>query len=136
MTRRLTAALVSFLICTGCASKKPLYHWGSYEDDLYAMYKKPEKSKEYQETLRLIMETCDKSGQRVPPGIRAEYGYCLYKEGKLDEAVVYFKKERDAWPESVYLMNTLIASVERLKTDGDVDKVAPVAEPARPTSED
>lgn len=134
---RVWIAILAFLfVCTSCASKKPLYYWGGYEDNLYAMYKKPEKSKEYQETLRRILERCDESGQRVPPGIRAEYGYCLYKEGKLEEAIAYFKKERETWPESVYLMNTLIASVERLKTGNGGDKVAPSAEPARPTSEE
>jgi len=136
MTKVLIVILAFSVICTSCASRKPLYDWGDYEDDLYAMYKNPEKSKEYQETLRLIIERCDERGQRVAPGIRAEYGYCLYREGKLDEAIVYFKKERETYPESFYLMNTLITSVERLKVDRDSNKEEPVAKPDRPMSED
>ena len=132
---RVRIAILAFLVvCTGCATQKPLYHWGHYEDDLYGMYKKPENSKEYQETLRMIIERCEEKGRKVPPGIRAEYGYCLYKEGKLDEAIACFRKERELWPESYALMNTLIVNVEKLKSAEDFDEEAAVTKPARPAS--
>lgn len=136
MMRAWIAVLALSVLCASCATRKPLYHWGGYEDHLYAMYKNPEKAKEYQETLRLIIERCDEKGQRVAPGMRAEYGYCLYREGKLEEAIACFEKERETWPESVYLMNTLIASVERLKSARDSKSDAPAAQPASPASED
>ncbi len=136
MMRTLISILAFAVVCTACTSKKPLYHWGKYEDNLYGMYKNPEKSKEYEETLRLIIDRCDEAGQKVAPGIRAEYGYCLYREGKLDEAITSFKEEREAWPESAYLMNALIANVERLKAGGNSKETAPAATPAGPASED
>lgn len=130
---RVSIVILSFLVvCTGCATQKSLYPWANYEDDLYGMYKNPEKSKEYQETLRIIIERCDEKGQKVPPGIRAEYGYCLYREGKLDEAIASFKKEREIWPESYVLMNTLIGNVEKLKSPKEIDEEALAAEPAVP----
>ena len=131
------AILAVFVVCTGCVTQKPLYQWENYEDDLYGMYKRPEKSKEYQETLRIIIARCDEKGQKVPPGIRAEYGYTLYREGKLDEAIYHFKKERELWPESYVLMNTLIVNVEKLKAAKEMDEEAAGAEPAaRPAAED
>lgn len=127
-----TAILVFLVVCTGCATKKPLYQWAGYEDDLYQMYKKPEKAAEYQETLRIIIERCDEKGQKVPPGIRAEYGYCLYREGKLDEAIASFRKERELWPESYVLMNTLITNVEKLKAANKTDEEFAPPETADP----
>jgi len=125
--------LAFLVVCTGCATQKPLYQWGDYEDDLYGMYKKPESAKEYQETLRIIIERCDETGQKAPPGVRAEYGYGLYKEGKLEEAIASFKKERELWPESYVLMNTLITNVEKLMAAKQVDdEEAAATEPAAP----
>jgi hypothetical protein len=132
---RISIAILAFLVfCTGCATRKPLYQWADYEDDLYGMYKKPEKAKEYQETLRIIIERCDEKGQKVPPGIRAEYGYCLYREGKLDDAIALFKKERELWPESYVLMNTLIGNVEKLKSAKEIDEEDLAVEPAVPAA--
>jgi hypothetical protein len=138
MTRLLIASAVIAAACAaGCAYQKDLYHWDSYEDDLYASYKNPERSKQYHETLRRIIQRSEERGWKTPPGIYAEYGYCLYVEGKLDEAIACFEKERSLWPESAVLMNTLIGNVARIK--GDRDAVPPggaVAEPAPAASED
>ncbi len=134
--RASVAILAVWVVCAGCATQKSLYRWGNYENSLYAMYKHPEKVKEYQEALRLIIERCEKAGQKVPPGIRAEYGYSLYREGRLEEAVASFKKERESWPESYVLMNTLIANVEKLKASRDADGETAKSEPSPAATED
>ncbi len=132
--RGLIGIMVLSVACMGCATKQ-LYHWGSYEDDLYATYKSPENGKEFQETLRQIIDKSEKRGQTVPPGICAEYGFCLYTEGRLDEAVGWFEKEREAWPEAAVLMNTLIRNVSQLRGDEPVDKEEG-SSPSSPVSKD
>jgi hypothetical protein len=137
MTRLLIASAVFLAACAaGCASQKDLYHWDSFEDDLYASYKNPERSKQYNETLRRIIQRSEEGGWKAPPGIYAEYGYCLYVEGKPDEAIACFEKERSLWPESAALMNTLIGNVARRKGAGDAGPDRAVAEPAPSAAED
>ncbi len=128
--------LAVWALCAGCATQKSLYQWGHYEDSLYRMYKHPEKAKEYQEALRLIIQRCEKAGRIVPPGIYAEYGYSLYKEGRFEEAAAFFKKEREAWPESYVLMNTLITNVEKLKASRDAAGEEAPSETPQPAAED
>jgi hypothetical protein len=45
----------------------------------------------------------------VPPGIYAEYGFVMYEEGNNQQAVFYYQKEADKWPESRAFMTKLIA---------------------------
>jgi hypothetical protein len=46
--------------------------------------------------------------RKVPPGSYAEYGYVLLLQGKRDEAMAYFEREKRAWPESTRLMDILL----------------------------
>jgi len=90
----------------GCGATT-MYHWGDYEDSLYDYYKNPAEVEELTETLAVIIEKGEPDG-RVPPGIYAEYGYLLLVSGKAGEAMVYFQKERNTWPESCKLMDKMI----------------------------
>lgn len=98
---KMALALVGILFFSGCASKQ--YAWNGYDSGLYAFYKNPEDREKFVERLERIIEKAEKT-KNVPPGIYAEYGYMLYEDQKLSEAIVYFEKERDAWPESGLLM--------------------------------
>jgi hypothetical protein len=62
----------------------------------------------------------------------AEYGYALYEQGKITEAVVYFQKESDKWPESKVFMSKVIAIAQKrakkpdekdTKPDNDIKKI-------------
>lgn len=89
------------------------YAWSGYDDVLYTHYKNPQDRQAFVAQLKEVVLRSAQEGRRVPPGIYAEYGYALYEEGQLQEAVVYFKKEHDLWPESRFLMEKMIRNVER-----------------------
>lgn len=116
MRRPLRAALAASALFTvstlGCAPPS-YYAWGAYDEVLYRHYKHPQDHAEFTAGLRAVMLAAQQEGRRVPPGLYAEYGYALYEEGNLAEAVVYFQKERDLWPESRVLMETMIRNAQR-----------------------
>lgn len=102
------------LVLLGCSTTN--YHWGSYEKSLYRYYKNPASVEELGEALAEVIEEGEAKGS-VPPGIYAEYGHVLLTIGKAQEAIIYFEKEKNVWPESSMLMNNMIdfakASVEK-----------------------
>ena len=100
----------------GCAPSTK-YHWGNYENSLYRYYKNPSQVEEMAEALAKIIEKGEQDG-KVPPGLYAEYGYFLFITGNTKEAVTYFEKEKNIWPESSVLMDKMI---ETTKTD-DIKK--------------
>lgn len=96
---------------SGCTSTR--YNWSGYEDALYSQYKDPANQVSYMEELQEIVEASAKKPEiRIPPGIYAEYAYMLYQTGRYTEAVVYFRKEHDLWPESRFFMQKMIRMAE------------------------
>jgi len=116
MTRATGIAATAFLAAAlqGCATST-YYAWGAYDEALYAHYKDPQEREAFVENLKKVLLQAEQEGRRVPPGVNAEYGYALYEEGQYVEAVVYFQKERDLWPESRTLMEKMIRNAERQK---------------------
>jgi hypothetical protein len=100
----------------GCGAQRT-YAWRGYDEVLYAHYRNPQARQAYLERLRIIVETCEARGERMPPGLYAEYGYALYEEGRGDDAVIWFEKERDQWPESQALMDKMIRNA-KMRRDG------------------
>ncbi len=85
-----------------------MYHWGAYDSALYGHYRKPAEREAWVEALKTAILEAEREGRRVPPGLYAEYGYALLEEGKSKEAVTYFEKEKEKWPESTLLMQKMI----------------------------
>ena len=83
----IVVALVTLL--TGCAPSQKTFYWGEYSSTLYDYKKNPdEKTLEaYQKQLTLIIEESGKKKIKVPPGVYAEYGYILMKDGKEAEGM-------------------------------------------------
>ncbi len=111
---RLALALAALAAATACAPK-PRYRWNGYDDALYAHVKAPQDNEAYLEKLRQIVQEAEAEGGKVPPGLYAEYGYALFTQGQLEDAVVYYGKERDAWPESRIFMEKMIRNTRRLR---------------------
>ncbi|MGI9279636.1 MAG: DUF4810 domain-containing protein [Endozoicomonas sp.] len=107
---KIAAALLitGSVLLGGCQTSKGLYHWGEYEESLYEYYKNPAELAALTEAMQKAIQ--DGNG-KVPPGLYAEYGNLLLQQGKTEEAISYFKKERDLWPESQHLMDTMISSL-------------------------
>lgn len=131
MRAPLRAVLVlaaSAALLQGCAGRS-LYHWGEYDDALYAHYKNPQDREAFVERLRVVIDGAEQAGEKVPPGCYAEYGYALYEEARYEDASRYFKLEREKWPESGVLMQKMIGLADRR---GGKEPVAPA--PAKPAA--
>jgi hypothetical protein len=118
VTRRasILILLAASMAVAGCGAQRT-YAWRGYDEVLYAHYRNPQARQAYLERLRIIVETCEARGERMPPGLYAEYGYALYEEGRGDDAVIWFEKERDQWPESQALMDKMIRNA-KMRRDG------------------
>jgi hypothetical protein len=111
---------MALAILPGCA-KPSLYSWGDYGESLELRYEK-ENLAQAEQVLREQMAGYD-AGKRVPPGVCADYGFLLYRRGDLAGAVLFFEKERNAFPESTFLMNKLIDRIKK-KSSQDPAKVS------------
>lgn len=111
------------LALAGCAPKTR-YAWHDYDNALYQHYKDPSQKESFVEALKEVIDEGNATGL-MPPGMYAEYGYALYEQGKISEALVYFQKESDTWPESKFFMTKVIAiSQKRAKKPADKDAKA------------
>lgn len=104
--------LLLFFVLPACA-QPPMYHWGKYEDSLYL--RATDTSEEAQaESLKMLETTiheAEENQSRLAPGIYADYGYLLFKQGRTQEALLNFKKEADLYPESKYFMESVISRI-------------------------
>ena len=99
--------LFLFFSLIGCAHTR--YDWNKYDTKLYKHYKDPSNKEEFIQALKEILDDAESVG-KVPPGIYAEYGFVMYEQGNNQQAVLYFQKEADKWPESRAFMTKLIAN--------------------------
>jgi len=106
----LTLAAMSFV---SCATTKPLYNWAGYEQAAYGYLKNLDEPSEaalikaYQD---IIAKKADGTGTRkaVPPGVYADYGYLLLKQGKAKEGKEMLATEIALYPESQPLVARIL----------------------------
>jgi hypothetical protein len=99
-------SLGALVALVGCKPPQT-YEWGNYEGALYSLMKDPSSLDSYGKSLRRHVEDGQQSG-KVPPGIYAEYGYFLTVTNQPAEAIKYYEKEKQRWPESARLMDKMI----------------------------
>jgi len=104
-------ALCCIIYIGGCAPKT-LYYWGGYEDYLYEINMNSNEEGAFEILSEAVSAAEKKNDMKLAPGLYAEYGFMLYQKGRTDEAVHYFSKESEAFPESSPLMEKLIARIE------------------------
>lgn len=92
---------VTLLFVLGCKPETQFY-WGEYSQTLYSYKKSPgEKTlAEHKKSLSDIITISAKRRRNVPPGVNAELGVILFKEGKESDGLAYFDKEILLYPES------------------------------------
>lgn len=110
---KLIVLLACGLFLTGCANRPSLYQWGGYDAMLYQSYKDPEKVVAFRTGLELHIAQMELSKQKIAPGLYAELGTIYLQAGDSSKAVAMYTKEREAWPESRGLMDTLINNVAK-----------------------
>ncbi len=116
MRARLLLALAAAAAASGCA-KQSRYHWGTYDTALYQHYKNPQDRDAYIEALKTTILEADQRGEKVPPGVCAEYGYALFEEGQAAQSLPWFQREKETWPESTVLMDKMIRNAQRRATE-------------------
>jgi hypothetical protein len=116
--------ILSSLI-TACATRNtPKYGWGNYNTDLYKYYAHTITQEDLARNLQVSIQQCEANGKVVPPGLYGEYGYLLYETGHYGEAVGFFQKEHDKWPESRVVMAKMIRNCNA-KMTGHKDPKSP-----------
>lgn len=106
--------LLGFLI--GCAPE-PIFYWGNYSETLYRYKKSPDQKtlEEHKKSLADIFDESARRHKQVPPGVSAEYGYLLLKDGKEAEGLPYLDKEQALYPESSIFIQRLKDEAQRGK---------------------
>lgn len=99
--------ILCVLTLAACADQNSAYRWGGYSSHLLEYYKDPQEKGRFAEKLSEVVTKAE-AENRVPPGLYAEYGYILLEMDRSRDAVSYFAKEKEKWPESAFLMTKLI----------------------------
>ena len=113
------------LTITGCVQHQ--FYWGSYEDSLFSRQQHAGPEGETGAAAMLISTINEGQANpenRVGPGIHADYGYLLLKQGNTDEAIAQFTQEAALFPEAKPLMDTMVTRIqERQKKEADGKRV-------------
>ena len=114
------------LSVTACAPQKQFY-WGSYEDSLLSRQQDAGAGGDNDATAKLLatIEEAQASNMKVGPGIHADYGYLLFKQGKAEQAIEELHKEAMLFPESKPLMDTMVSRIQGWKDKEKETKVTP-----------
>lgn len=95
---------------SSCKSyRQPLYAWGTYATDTYAVINNQGDKSKLKQTYEAMIEKAQQSERKqVPPGIYAEYGILLITLGENEKGVSMLEKEVETYPESeVYIRKML-----------------------------
>ncbi len=106
------AVLSAALFLTACSTgTHGLYQWGSYEDQVYAMYTTESKTSPQEQLAKLEAdgEKARASNRTPPPGYYAHLGYLYFETGNPERAVASFQTEKTLFPESRPYMDRLIS---------------------------
>jgi hypothetical protein len=112
--KRIVILLLLVLSLTaGCAKKHSMYEWGSYEDQIYAMYSDTGKVPVEQQidSLERDYQVARSENKPVPPGYHAHLGYLYYQVGKIGQSLQSFETEKQLFPESKQYMDFLISRI-------------------------
>ncbi|HMI38376.1 MAG TPA: DUF4810 domain-containing protein [Nitrospiraceae bacterium] len=111
---------------SACLPAKQFY-WGSYEDSLYSRQQHAGANGEA-EAASMLLATINEpqaDNGKVGPGIHADYGFLLFKQGRTDEAIAELQKESALYPESKPLMETMFSRIQGRKDKEKEKKPAP-----------
>jgi hypothetical protein len=96
--------ILTTMIFAGCTTTDANtgYYWGNYSGTLYSLKTNPgDKALDnHIKELQSIIDTSNKKGIRVPPGVHAELGYRLAQINQKSKAKVELSNEIITYPES------------------------------------
>lgn len=108
----LAAALSVAALC-GCQSTKPLYHYGSYQTNVYEHFKNEDSSVTEQiDALEKTISETNRNKLQVGPGIYAHLGFLYLQSGQRDTGLGYLQKEKQLYPESTQFIDFLLKNAK------------------------
>jgi hypothetical protein len=113
------SALVVVAVATlsGCQSTKPLYNYGSYQDNVYKHFKNEDASvTEEIEALEQTIRQSAAKNQQVGPGLLAHLGFLYIESGQKDTGIAYLQKEKALYPESAQFIDFLLKNAKAGKS--------------------
>lgn len=110
--KKFISSVIILALLSSCAPKtKPLYYWGDYENISY----KAVKSNEQNDFDNLLLSfddiaknTTKGTSGKIPPGICADFGYFLIKNGKAEEGKQWLVREKELYPESTVFIDQIL----------------------------
>lgn len=107
--RLLAPALMGAALLTGCVTAPAtLYHWGSYETEVYRHFK-GESPESQVERLEAQLQVTVSRGQTPPPGLYGTLGMLYAKLGRTDQSIASLEREKTLFPESAPYIDRLLA---------------------------
>jgi hypothetical protein len=100
------------LLSSGCATRQ--YDWNNYDAGLYRYYKEPNSAEAFRVSMEAHLKQLEAKNLRPAPGLYAEVGTLYLERGDRLTAASYYRKERDAWPESRHLMDAMLTNLEKM----------------------
>lgn len=129
MMPRLVTVVAVFACAMGVTAcmPAPQFYWGSYEESLYSRQQHAGAGGETEAATMLLATINDAqaTNAKVGPGIHGDYGYLLFKQGQVDEAIAEMQKEAAAYPESKPLMDTMVSRIQGRKDKEKEKKPTP-----------
>jgi hypothetical protein len=106
-----------FLLFSACRPPIHTFYWGEYSSTLYEYKKNPDNKtlEAHKAQILVIFEKSKDNDLKVPPGVNAEYGYILLKEGNEKEGMEYLDREMVLYPESVVFLKRIKLEYDRSK---------------------
>lgn len=109
----LLAAALSVAALSGCQSTKPLYHYGSYQTNVYEHFKNEDSTVPEQiEALEKTIRETNRNKLQVGPGIYAHLGFLYLQSGQRDTGLGYLQKEKQLYPESTQFIDFLLKNAK------------------------
>ncbi len=106
-------AAICVAALTGCQSTKPLYHYGSYQANVYEHFKNEDSAVTQEiEALEQTISETSRNKLQVGPGIYAHLGYLYLQSGQRDTGISYLQKEQQLYPESAKFIEFLLKNVK------------------------
>jgi hypothetical protein len=110
--KNLLIAFALLVLLPGCAATRN-YEWNNYDSGLYQYYKDPTSAEAFRTSMEMHLQAIEAKGARPAPGLYAELGTLYLERGDRLTATTYYRKERDAWPESRHLMDAMLSTLQR-----------------------
>ncbi len=113
MKKILSVSLLTLMLCS-CGGQKELYSWGNYDKTSYNYLKNADEDSQ-QELMKNYQEIINgpkKGKKNIPPGVCADYGYLLVKQGKVGKGKEMLKKEIALYPESKIFIDRILKMID------------------------